>query len=509
MTRIKLFNAGVTALVVALFGNPSTVAAQPTAEETPAAQPAAPSTPAQPAADPNAAAPAEAAPAAAPSGEEPSPTPSAETPAAEPAETPATEPAEAPEEAPAADEEAPLVILRVHVISTRNTYEKIEFDVISVATREVVARGQGANEGIGEDAPFFELEPGIYKLVKAGEPFDTRVDFATINLDKDTDFLVVVDPDTGAFRGSGTVTDELPHGLEIAGVRLALNVGGTLWLNQRRAVVGNTNGVSALAGVFGNFGMVYDEGNHFLSVESRLQLNLRDPVTAGMFATTDYFEGSALYAYNINNPYIGPYARAGFKTRAYYGYLYLASEDESVGSGTVTVNRLNSPTPDVYQFGTEAHPDDLRIQVAKPFAPFILQEEIGANLKALDLDLRLLEVSVATRLGWGLRQGLTNGLLVVRGSERGDNIVLDEVDDYATNGPVLGANANVTFARWLFGQGQFGMMVPLQNRADAGPDVASRILMDLSGTAGLKLPALTSSSTPRLITPFVYNATAT
>src|SRR5690606_15616793 len=108
----------------------------------------------------------------------------------------------------------------------------------------------------------------IYKIVKAGESFDTRVDFATVTVSEDTDFLIVVDADTGAFRGSGVVTDNLPEGLEIAGVRFALNVGGTLWMNQRRGVVGGTNGISALVGVFGNFGMVYDKGSHFLTVDA-------------------------------------------------------------------------------------------------------------------------------------------------------------------------------------------------------------------------------------------------
>ena len=52
--------------------------------------------------------------------------------------------------------------------------------------------------------------------------------------------------------------------------------------------------------------------------------------------------------------------------------------------------------------------------------------------------------------------------------------------------------ANVTFARWLFGAGTFGMMVPVKDTDAAGDGFGDRLLIDLSGTAGLKLPPITS-----------------
>lgn len=396
---------------------------------------------------------------------------------------------EVPPPAEEVEVESQFVELRVHVITSSNVYDDLKFDVFNVADRQVVGRGQAANEALGEAVVTLELEPGVYKIVKAGEAFETTVDFATVSLEEDTDFLIVVDADTGAFRGSGVVTDELPDGLDIAGVRFALNVGGSLWMNQKKGVVGGTNGVSALVGVFSNFGMVYDKGSHFLTVDAKLQLNLVDAPTSGVLASTDYLEAGALYAYNINNDYIGPYARAGLKTRVFPGYLYLAEDEESTGQ--VTVNRLDGSV-ERYSFGSEAHPDDLRIEVAEPFAPFILQEEIGANLKAVDLDLKLLELSVGTRLGWGFRQGITNGLLVAQGDERGAQVTLNEVDDYTTTGPIAGASANLTFARWLFGQAEMAALLPVQDADRAGSTVAKRVLLDASGTAGLKFPALTS-----------------
>ena len=43
----------------------------------------------------------------------------------------------------------------------------------------------------------------------------------------------------------------------------------------------------------------------------------------------------------------------------------------------------------------------------------ITLEEVGANLKAVSLDLLLLKLTVATRLGFGFRQGITNGLVTL------------------------------------------------------------------------------------------------
>ncbi len=415
---------------------------------------------------------------------------------AQPEEVPALPGADTP--APVDETELPYVAaepatpvettarLTIHVVDTRNTFEVLGLNLFDVNTKQVVAYGNSADEAAGELPLFFDLPPGVYKIVRSGEPFTTHVDFATVHLDGPTDFVIVVDPDTHAFRGSGIVTGELPQGRDIAGIRVALNVGGSLMLNQQSHVVGNTNGINSLLGLFGNFSMVMDRGKHFLRVDSRLSLTIRDPETAGAFSTTDFFQGSALYALNINNPYIGPYARVGFQTKIFPGYLYLES-DENVG--TVNIHRLDGST-EVWQFGQQANADNIRIKLAEAFAPLVLQEEIGGNLKAVDMDLRLLELNVATRIGFGFRQGISNGLLVVDGDERGSPVELYEVDDYFTLGPVIGANATVTFARWLFGSGEIGIMAPVMNTDDADGGFADRLLIDMSATGGLKFPSL-------------------
>src|SRR5262249_49244239 len=148
----------------------------------------------------------------------------------------------------------------------------------------------------------------------------------------------------------------------------------------------------------------------------------------------------------------------------------------------------------------QANPDDLRVRVADPFSPFILQEEIGANLKAINLDLMLVKLAVATRVGFGFRNGFISHLLVVDNSDESGAhgpVAMHEADDYSTLGPVIGANAPVTFARWLYGSSGFQMMFPLKD-TDTELDntlaiptelgYGGKLLIDFTGTAGLRLP---------------------
>ncbi len=399
--------------------------------------------------------------------------------------------------------EAPRSGLRVHILSTQNTYVPMNFDIFSVDSRQVVASSSGAVESRGEVAPILDLGPGTYKIVRSGEPFEARVDFAIASVlpDTVTDYLIVIDPDALTFRGSGPVVGELPRGVEIAGLRISLNGGGNLMFNQRANAVGMTSGTNAIFGLFANFGLIFDKGDHLIDVNSDIKLDLIDPYTGSVQPTADRFGASGLYSFKINNPYFGPYVRGAMRTRIFPGYLYLETGRPTT---TVLVDRLDGTTQE-QTIGNEANPDDLRVKVAKPFGPLLLQEELGANVKAIDLDLLLVKLNVGTRIGFGFRQGIMNGLLVVRPEsdvdEPSDPIRLREAADYNTLGPVIGANASVTFARWLFGSAQFGLLVPVMNVNDiprigamANEEVsfAGRMLMDFSGSAGFKVPILTN-----------------
>jgi len=364
------------------------------------------------------------------------------------------------------------------------------FDVFAVESKQVVASGAGAVESRGEVTPILELKPGTYKIVRSGEPFGARVDYAiaTVLADTVTDYVIVVDADSLQFRGSGPLVGELPKGVEIAGIRLSLNGGGNVLFTQIRNGVGTTSGTTSQFGLFGNFGLVIDKGVHFIDVNANAKLDLIDPITGSITPVHDRFEASGLYSYKVKSSLAGPYVRASMLTRLFPGYVYL----ERDMPGTILIEHLDGTTTS-QPFGQKASPDDLRIKVAKPFAPLKLQEELGANLKAVDLDLIVLKLNVGTRIGFAFREGFMNGLLVMKGNSSDEPLRFREVDDYTTLGPVIGANASVTFARWLFGSAQFGLIAPVIHTDKSQSDnFGGRLLLDFSGTAGFKVPILTN-----------------
>jgi hypothetical protein len=383
-------------------------------------------------------------------------------------------------------------VLRLYVVTSRNTYARFPFDIYDVSSGDLIESGVSPDIAAGDEVLELRLPAGTYKIVRQGDPRDALIDFATVELDGETltDYVIVIDPDSYAFRGAGVVSGELPKGVKLAGLRIALTGGAGANLGYRRKVVGTTPGLTSQVALFGNFSLLFDRGSHHLQVASDLNLSLTDPAFGKPYSSFDQFSGSALYSFNINNPWVGPYARAGFMTRVYPGYLYTDNEDQGT---SVDVNIIRRDgTIENRLTGTSANLDDLRIKLSKPFGPFVLTEELGANLKALDLDLFILDVHIASRLGYGFRQGLTQDLLVVEGDDEGSPITLREVGNYYTHGPVIGADAKVSFARWLYGQGSFAAMAPLKDRDRAGDGFGERLLIDLAGTAGLKLPAFTS-----------------
>ncbi len=369
---------------------------------------------------------------------------------------------------------------------------RMRFDVFDVKTHKLVASGRGAREDRGEPLKVIELPAGVYKIVHAGDSFETRVDYAIAYVDPEalTDFAITVDASTLEFRGSGPVVEPLPEGTNLAGLRLSLNVGGTMMFQQFVNPVGATSGSTAQFGLFGNFGLLYEEGKNLVDVDSALALDLVDPITGSLFPTHDLFEASGLYSYKLKNDYVGPYVRAWAITNVFPGYMYFERPGAQIN---VQVHNLDGTVKNVV-LGSQANPDDLRYKVAEPFAPLRIQEELGANFKAVDLNLLLFKLHVSTRAGFGFRQGITNGLLVADGDPQADDpVILREVNDYNTLGPTIGAKARVTFARWLFGSAHFGVLAPLTNTDKSqSNNFGGRLLVDFSGTAGFKVPILTN-----------------
>ncbi len=100
--------------------------------------------------------------------------------------------------------------LLVQVVDTQNIPLRSTYEIIRAEDREVMGTGFGADTLQGETLRTWLLEPGLYRIVRSGETFRARKDFATAFLPQGglVHFKLVLDPDSGDFRGAGVVSAE-------------------------------------------------------------------------------------------------------------------------------------------------------------------------------------------------------------------------------------------------------------------------------------------------------------
>ncbi|MFC2150574.1 hypothetical protein ACFLQV_03630 [Calditrichota bacterium] len=98
--------------------------------------------------------------------------------------------------------------LTVEVLNEHRDYHQQDLQVFRVKNAESFGLISAINPELGEHLQTLILKPGLYKIVKRGEDFNTYVNFATVYLEsgKYTPFTIVVDTVSGGFVGAGILT---------------------------------------------------------------------------------------------------------------------------------------------------------------------------------------------------------------------------------------------------------------------------------------------------------------
>ena len=123
-------------------------------------------------------------------------------------------------------------------------------------------------------------------------------------------------PTRSSSAARARVVGELPHGVEIAGIRLSLNGGGTILFNQIRNAVGTTSGTTSQLGLFGNFGLVIDKGVALHRRQRRGQARpARSDDRLGDADARSLQRERPLLVQDRATTFIGPYVRASMRTR--------------------------------------------------------------------------------------------------------------------------------------------------------------------------------------------------
>lgn len=290
--------------------------------------------------------------------------------------------------------------LTVHVVDEYYSSARTAYELVNVQTREHIGIGFGADEQAGEPVSTWILRPGLYKLVRLGESYRARRDFATVRLrpGKHSHFLLVIDPASSTFIGAGEVPlRELFSAHRSFG---SLLIGGDLALHSRKHDPITEDGLGATARAFidGHFNIRIADNPLVI----RLQIEEGQTKTPNerWSKSSDRMDLDALYIYRLA-PWVGPYLRFGAQTN-----LLPNTErfDDPVDIYTLPAD---APTP-AAGVRPAGLPDasSRRFRMSPSFGTIRLKEGFGLNLRVL----KLIAAELTFRTGFGARHRINRQL---------------------------------------------------------------------------------------------------
>jgi len=368
--------------------------------------------------------------------------------------------------------------LAVHVVDEQLTSVRQSYEIIRVEGREYVGVGFGADEQAGEPVATWIVKPGLYKIVRVGESYRARRDYATVRLmpGELTHFNLVVDAETGDFQGGGEVPLEEVFQSHADGFWGRMVVGADGTLNKRENVVGSADGETYTLRGFVDAKM----NAEILSNPLLLQLQIEEGQTripvGDWQKSQDRMDIDALYVYRLA-PWVGPYLRGSGDTNLVPSY-----------------QRFELPT---YVALKDAHGRPRQVHAGATRQPLARSFGVTSTKEGLGLNLRLFKASFgesSVRVGAGARQRITNG-------------VFQEVDDQAQDvaaaaalGQSVETYARVPFSsqtgvectwvatgritRWVLFNLELDSLVPFEDREN--------VVLEAEGTVTVKLTSYVS-----------------
>lgn len=287
--------------------------------------------------------------------------------------------------------------LIVEVVDENNVPFRGDYELIRVDDTEVLGVGSGADALLGERLRTWILEPGLYRLVRRGESYRARTDFATVNIPEGglVRFKLVLDSITGSFRGAGVVSaDELTTPRANVPWTRRMYLGANLGMSQSDGVPGAADQLALSSDFFLDAFVAFERSSHsFIGIfEIEEGIILVSPANAEsqpLQWSRDQLRLDAIYTYYLN-PRFGPYVAFGNLTTLFPSRV-IATDD-------ITVRRVfsNGTSRDQFVPGGEAY------QTSRPFGSVQFAEGAGINLRLL----RTAAIDANFRVGAGFRQNL-------------------------------------------------------------------------------------------------------
>ncbi len=333
--------------------------------------------------------------------------------------------------------------LKIEVVDTQNIPHRATYELIRSADREVFGIGYGADTLQGESLRVWLLEPGLYRIVRTGETYRARKDFSTVLLPEGSmvHYKLVIDPETGDFRGSGVVAPE-EMGVKTAEATTnwthRATVSGAANLSSTDNFVGRPNQSTLGATLFLDAYSTYENGPHNFSgifelEEGFLQVDPDQGRKLPTQQTQDRLRIDGLYTRYVNERW-GPYVRVGLLTNVF------PAETLATDPIDVAFNRLDGSRQVVSVGANEQY------RTADGFGSLRLREGVGINLRLF----RNERASVNWRAGLGLRQNQFDNTFVEADLPGTPELDFFELDDFTQEGVETTLLGNVRLTRRLF-----------------------------------------------------------
>ena len=330
--------------------------------------------------------------------------------------------------------------LVVEVVDENNLPHRGSYELIRMSDREVLGLGFGADTLLGETLRTWLLEPGLYRIVRAGSTYRARTDFATVSIPEGglVLFKLVEDPVTGDFRGAGVVTaDELssPMGMNRWTRRMVLGVNAGF--THSDGVVGISDQLTLSGDMFWDTLVTYEYGrNAFTGIleveEGIIHVTPAEGEPLPLQKSRDRLRLDLIYTMLLTD-WFGPYLSVG-AVASLFPARVIATED-------LTVRRI-------YSDGTER---DQPVEAFNSFetSGFLgsvqLRQGIGINLRLL----RRTAANIGLRIGAGFRQNLFHDSFVVEDLANSYETEYRELDGFNQTGIESVLTAKIRLLRFL------------------------------------------------------------
>ena len=366
--------------------------------------------------------------------------------------------------------------LSVHVVDTSYDSLRGAYELIRVDDREYLGIGFGTDEQAGESVATWILKPGLYKVVRVGENYRARTDFATVRVEEGhlTHFLLVLDEETSTFEGAGEVPVEELFILN-SGLGQSLIIGGDLNFGSVRNPTTGTEGESFSLRGFVDGKVSYQSEGHRATARLQIEEGQTKVPDQPIAKTTDSAAIDALYVYNWT-PWVGPYVRLGIETNLVPDFALFDEVDGAtpriLDCRTVETERCASDGT-VVDAGTNTTD---RFRTSPPFGRTQLQEGAGVNVRFL----KTVWVEASARVGIGARQDLTNGLFVRLSDARTGTVSFEK--KFSTNrvGIETTLLATARLTRWALINFEVDSLVPFDDPSSTILDIVASVQLKLT-----------------------------